>query len=30
MRLTKIGHVLIAVYDLERAKDFYTRGGVQA
>jgi catechol-2,3-dioxygenase len=25
MRLTKIGHVLIAVHDLERAKDFYTR-----
>ncbi len=25
MRLTKIGHVLIAVYDLARAKDFYTR-----
>jgi len=25
MRLTKIGHVLIAVYDLPRAKDFYTR-----
>ena len=25
MRLTKIGHVLIAVYDLARSKDFYTR-----
>jgi len=25
MRLTKIGHVLIAVHDLARAKDFYTR-----
>jgi catechol-2,3-dioxygenase len=25
MRLTKIGHVLIAVHDLERSKDFYTR-----
>jgi catechol-2,3-dioxygenase len=25
MHLTKIGHVLIAVYDLARAKDFYTR-----
>jgi catechol-2,3-dioxygenase len=25
MRLTKIGHVLIAVSDLARAKDFYTR-----
>lgn len=25
MRLTKIGHVLVAVHDLERSKDFYTR-----
>ncbi len=25
MRLTKIGHVLIAVHDLARSKDFYTR-----
>jgi catechol-2,3-dioxygenase len=25
MRLTKIGHVLIAVYDVARSKDFYTR-----
>jgi catechol 2,3-dioxygenase len=25
MRLTRIGHVLIAVHDLARAKDFYTR-----
>jgi catechol-2,3-dioxygenase len=25
MRLSRIGHVLIAVHDLERAKDFYTR-----
>lgn len=25
MRLTKIGHVLIAVHDLERSRDFYTR-----
>jgi catechol 2,3-dioxygenase len=25
MRLTKIGHVLIAVHDLTRSKDFYTR-----
>jgi catechol 2,3-dioxygenase len=25
MRLTKIGHVLIAVHDLPRAKDFYNR-----
>jgi len=25
MRLTRIGHVLIAVSDLARAKDFYTR-----
>lgn len=25
MRLRKIGHVLIAVHDLARAKDFYTR-----
>jgi catechol-2,3-dioxygenase len=25
MRLTKIGHVLIAVHDLARSRDFYTR-----
>ena len=25
MRLTKIGHVQVAVHDLARAKDFYTR-----
>jgi catechol-2,3-dioxygenase len=25
MRLTRIGHVLIAVHDLERSRDFYTR-----
>jgi len=25
MRLTRIGHVLIAVHDLARSRDFYTR-----
>src|ERR1700722_6350704 len=25
MRLTKIGHVLIAVHDLARSRDFYSR-----
>ena len=25
MRLTRVGHVLIAVHDLTRSKDFYTR-----
>lgn len=25
MRLTKLGHVLVAVHDLARSKDFYTR-----